>query len=104
MQPKNRAIRFIIGILLSGFLVGGAGAFAQNCAAPLSGVAIRDDGKPIQEIITALKTDLPVYSTAAQTASDGSFVLTDLPDGQYHLCAVDLGGTYLNPCTWSAGE
>lgn len=52
-------------------------------------------------MITALKLTPPVATGRAQSASDGSFTMSGIPDGKYQLCAADTGGNYLDPCTWS---
>ncbi len=69
--------------------------------AVISGTAVGDDGKPVSAVITAIKVDVPVSRGRAESAADGSFSLSGLLDGTYNLCAVDKGGSYLDPCAWS---
>jgi hypothetical protein len=89
------------------FLLPAICAQAQNIAPPipgmppLSGIAIGNDGKPVQAVITAIKVGGPVAATRAEATSNGSFALTGIPDGNYQLCAVDKGANYLDPCAWS---
>lgn len=48
----------------------------------------------------------PILGAVAATtisASDGSFVLTGIPSGQYRLCVQAPLTAWLNPCMWSTG-
>jgi hypothetical protein len=44
---------------------------------------------------------LPAAGGRTESAADGSFTISGIPDGNYQLCAVDTGGNYLDPCIWS---
>ena len=101
MQPRQRE-RWITGrLLFACLLVTAVEAWGQHSAAPISGVVVGNDGTLIQAVITALKVSPPVATGRVVSASDGSFTMSGVPDGKYQLCAVDNGGNYLDPCTWS---
>jgi hypothetical protein len=90
------------------FIFSASGAFAQRSAPPLSnappltGLVIGNDGKPISAVITAVSAGRPVAGARTESGNDGSFAVAGIPDGKYQLCAVDKGGVYLDPCTWSS--
>jgi hypothetical protein len=70
-------------------------------APPLTGVVAGDDGAPVRASITALKLTAPVATGRAESAANGTFTLTGLPDGDYQLCATDPAAVYLDPCAWA---
>lgn len=85
-------------------------ASAQTAQGAISGHIYGPDGKPLGSALVwanIISTPprpvdrssiLPVLSTS--TASDGSFSLSNVPAGDYVLCASNPAVAGLNPCTW----
>jgi hypothetical protein len=90
-------------------------ALACACAAPaqtppptggISGAIQAPDGKGIASVVVwiAARSAAPgaaftAYTTAVQTARDGSFRAIAVPDGNYSVCPVPPDGL-LSPCLW----
>jgi hypothetical protein len=92
---RSKAIR--AGLLVC------AGALPLICQSTgsISGVVVGADGPAISANITANKKGAPPASGRVDTAANGSFTISGLPDGVYELCASPKSGPYLDPCNWS---
>jgi hypothetical protein len=83
---------------------------AQTTQGSISGIIYGPDGKPLggakvwANIVSKVarpvdrNSALPILSTV--TGHDGSFAISDVPTGDYVLCASHAAATALNPCTW----
>jgi Carboxypeptidase regulatory-like domain len=68
----------------------------------ISGTVRDQTGKPLSGIwVTALRTSLPPARATVASSASGGFVLTNLPEGTYRICAQSSSGQYLDPCWWS---
>jgi len=42
----------------------------------------------------------PLLSAIVRTDSDGSFVISGVPEGEYYLCAIGIVASHLRSCEW----
>lgn len=72
--------------------------FAQT--ASISGVVTGDDGKLLGAAVT-INGVLPLRASGrAESGANGAFTISNLPAGNYQICADVTGGGYLDPCAW----
>ena len=91
-------------------LVSGAALLGQTTTVPATGsgriqgaVTESSSHKPIAgAYVTALRSGLPPLSQVAQTATDGSYEIKELPAGTFSLCVQAPGDGYLLSCHWGA--
>lgn len=82
---------------------------ADTQAATVSGTVVTRDGKKIAAILTLhdLSTTRTVGSTPFDhqfsSKSDGTFSLSNVPPGQYEICADAPNAAVLDPCEWTRG-
>jgi hypothetical protein len=75
---------------------------AQSGIGAISGVVAGEDGKPLVAIVTISRAGTFAWRGRAESKSDGSFSIANLPPGTYEFCAAVNGDVYLDPCNWSA--
>ena len=83
---------------------------AQQSPGTISGIVYGPDGKPLPgttvwaNLVSAaprpVKANSAIPTLKALTASDGLFTLSQVPLGDYVLCARNAGVAALNPCGW----
>ena len=87
-------------------------AFAQPAQTKIGAIVMgkvqTEQGAPAAGVWVTLVRDAidpksppPPFTTGAPVWPDGSFVLTGLEPGAYHLCAGLPQSTWLNTCQWS---
>lgn len=98
-------MKLAIGILLASVSV-----WAQSSGATVSGTLQDESGKPISKALVVL-TIQPApppavtkpYYAATESAADGTYMIGNVPEGEFRLCAQAPGTRFLNPCEWGGG-
>src|SRR5438876_8024588 len=73
----------LLWLVCQGFVI------AQTGKGAISGIAVGSDGAPVSAVITANRIGPPVASGRAESAANGAFSISGLPDGKYLVCAAD---------------
>ena len=83
---------------------------AQQAPGTISGIVYGPDGKPLPgttvwaNLVSAaprpVNASSGIPTLKALTAADGLFTLSQVPLGDYVLCARNVGVAALNPCGW----
>ena len=85
-------------------------ALAQQAPGTISGIVYGPDGKPLPgttvwaNLVSAaprpVNASSGIPTLKALTTADGLFTLSQVPLGDYVLCARNIGVAALNPCGW----
>jgi hypothetical protein len=102
--------RFRIGTLLPLLAMSSICALAQSTLGTISGTVYGPDGKPLAgtkvwvNLVSPAPRPVDHNSTVpvltAVSAADGSYALSNVPNGEYVICARNAGVVALNPCAW----
>jgi hypothetical protein len=102
--------RFWIGILLPLFAMSSICTLAQSTLGTISGTVYGPDGKPLAgtkvwaNLVSPAprpvdhNSTVPVLTTVS--AVDGTYALSNVPGGEYVMCASNAEVATLNPCAW----
>src|SRR5260370_6364657 len=104
--------RFRIGTLLPLLAMSSICALAQSTPGLISGTVYGPDGKPLAgasvwaNLVSPAPRPVDHNSTipvlTAVSAADGTYTLSNVPNGEYVVCARNAEVAALNPCAWGS--
>ena len=97
MLPSRTTLHLVFTLFL------GSSLLAQSPAtASISGTLRTEDGKSVSAVVRLRSRTNPTMRPVAVTpAPTGAFTLTNLPAGNYELCASVSSDPYTDPCVWT---
>ena len=78
----------------------------ESSSGQIAGTLLSPDGQPVARATVLAQLEAgpgaQPFRANAFSGPDGSFLVSNLPAGQYRICIQVPGTAFLDPCTWSA--